>query len=53
MKFSKDRFVVRIYDSLMRKGEAIDIPIPDNIKRYPTKFYSYVSIGNEILMAGG
>ena len=31
----------------------MDFSIPDSIKRIPTKFFSYVSLGNDLLLTGG
>jgi hypothetical protein len=45
--------VVKTFDSLMKRGENIDILIPENIRRIATKFFSYVSVKDDILMAGG
>jgi len=53
MKFKKDKFEVKIYDSQNKKGVTKDIMIPEEIKRIATRFFSYVNIGKNIIMSGG
>eukprot|EP00347_Sterkiella_histriomuscorum_P023731 403333576 len=54
MKFKKDKFEVKSYDAQNKKSTNIEILIPDEIKRIPTRFFSYVNIGNKkVLMSGG
>lgn len=53
VKFSKDKFLVKIYDTVKRKGQTIDIQIPEEVNKIANKFFSYVSIEHEVIMTGG
>ncbi|CDW79004.1 kelch motif family protein [Stylonychia lemnae] len=53
MKFKKDKFEVKTYDSQNKKGITKEIIIPDECKRIATRFFSYVNIGKNIMMSGG
>jgi hypothetical protein len=49
----KDRFMIKLYDTQNKKGSALEVYIPESCRRIPTRYYSYVSLGQYLLMAGG
>lgn len=42
LKFIKDKFVVKIYDTQSKKGTQIDLEIPYDVSKIPSRNFSYV-----------
>lgn len=53
LKYSKDKFLVKTFDTKKKKGSVVEIIMPEQIWRIATKFYGYVALDNDILMCGG
>ena len=53
LKFKKDRFEVKTYDAINKKGSTVVVPISEEYRRIATKSFGYVNLGTYILMCGG
>ena len=53
LKFVRDRFVIKLYDTQNKKGSQVEVYIPEECRRVPTRHFSYVSLGQHMLMSGG